>query len=106
LGLPDKPKVPEIDRLLHKERLDGKAKRRHAADIGMLPDGAVIEIDGKAAAVSGARLLVWEPAGYASALPRPESGAVVLLTPPAIVAALKAGFRPLWHPSAETAPAR
>jgi hypothetical protein len=97
-----RPSAPDMDRTLHAERLDGRAKRRYGADIAALPDGTVIETDGTAFAVRGDVLLGWTPEGYAPCLNRPARGEVPVLTPPSIVAALAAGYRPLWHPSAAT----
>jgi hypothetical protein len=42
----------------------------------------------------------WSFAGYAPARPLPPDTTVDLLTPPASVAALRAGYRPLLHESA------
>ena len=98
------PRAAEIDAVLHAERLDGRDKRRHRAAIGGLPDGACLTLADEPAsvfAVRGAWLLRWTPAGYAERRPRPRAGVADLLTPPAIVAALAAGYRPHWHPSAE-----
>ncbi len=94
----------EIDRVLHAERLDGGAKRRHRLTIDDLPDGAFLvlgEEPGGAFAVRGRSLLRWSARGYVAPLPRPRAIAVDVLTPPASLAALAAGYRPLWHPSAE-----
>jgi len=90
-----------MDRSLHAERLDGKAKRRHRHAIETLPDGAMIAHDGAAFAVRGDRLLRWTFAGYAGAVPRPREGVAEVLTPPAIVSVLARGYAPLWHPSAD-----
>ena len=90
-----------MDTILHAERLDGKAKRLHGAKIDALPDGAMIALAGAAFAVRGTRLLRWAPQGYAGPKPRPRGITVDVLTPPSIVAALKAGHAPLWHPSAD-----
>jgi hypothetical protein len=46
-------------------------------------------------------LLQWTPAGYTTRRPRPRSVAVDVLTPPAILAVLAAGYRPQWHPSGD-----
>ena len=40
--LPATPTAPEMDRLIHAERLDGRAKRRHRLSIDHLPDGAFL----------------------------------------------------------------
>ncbi len=92
--------APAMDKVLHAERLDGKAKRLHRRALDELPDGAMIALDGEAFAVRGNRLLRWTPSGYTQARPRPRAMQVDVLTPPSIVAVLKAGFHPLWHPSA------
>jgi hypothetical protein len=55
-------------------------------------------------AVRGDALLRWTPQGYDLRQPRPRAGAVDVLTPPAIVAALSADYRPSWHPSATASP--
>lgn len=100
----DRARVAEMDAILQAERLDGRKKRRHRLPIGALPDGAAIVMPGddeQAAMLRGGKLLCWTPKGYASAGRRPRSGSVDVLTPPSIIAVLKAGYRPLWHPSAD-----
>jgi hypothetical protein len=102
------PRAGEIDRVLHAQRLDGTAGRRHRRLIDDLPDGAfLVQADepDSAFAVRGPVLLRWAPLGYVASLPRPSGIAVDVLTPPAILAALSAGYRPVWHPSAEVIPA-
>jgi hypothetical protein len=94
-----------IDARLHAERLDADGGRRlHAARIDGLPDGAFVLRDGEPWLVRGAELLRWTPAGYADRAPRPGRGRAVLVTPPSLVAVLRAGWRPLvplLHPSAD-----
>jgi hypothetical protein len=97
------PRAPEMDRLLHAERLDGRAKRRHRLPIDGLPDGAFLTLadePDRAFAVRGGSLLRWTSTGYSTRRPRPRGIAVNVLTPPAIVGALAGGYRPHWHPSA------
>ena len=94
-GLPV-AKAADMDRLLHRERLDPHC--RVMAD--GLPDGTMITLDGTHAfALRGGQALLWSPAGYGPPRQRP-AGEVLLLTPPTTVAALRAGYRPGWHPSA------
>jgi hypothetical protein len=93
----------EMDKVLHAERLAGAAKRRHRLAIDDLPHGAFVALDGEPAsafALRGDRLLRWTPSGYERRRPRPHGVLVDVLTPPAILAVLVAGYRPLWHPSA------
>jgi hypothetical protein len=96
-------RAAEMDAILHGERVSGREKKAHRFDIATLPDGAMIALDGAAYAVSDEKLLLWSPAGYVEARRRPASVDVDLLTPPAIVAVLAAGYRPHWHPSASFA---
>jgi hypothetical protein len=88
-----------IDHVLHKERLDGTRKRLHRVEAARLPDGAMVTTDGSAFAVRGDRTLRWSAGGWLEAGSRPE-GIVDLVTPPSVVAALFAGYRPRWHGSA------
>ena len=99
-GKSQRASAPAMDKILHAERLAGKAKRSHQCDIDTLPDGTTIALDGAAFAVRGDRLLRWTPAGYAETTPRPRGIAVAVLTPPSILAVLQRGYRPQWHPSA------
>lgn len=97
-------RADEIDRVLHAERLDGRGKRRHRCAIDGLPDGSMItlpEEPGRAFAVRGPALLRWASTGYIGARPRPRNLMVDVLTPPGTLAALSAGYRPGWHPSAD-----
>jgi hypothetical protein len=97
------PSCPDLDRRLDAERRIGRAQRRHARACAGLPDGAMLGRGGQAFAVKAGRLLLWSQAGYARAsLPLPDGEAEVL-TPPVTLAALAAGYRPLWHPSAALA---
>ena len=95
-----RPKAPEMDEVLHDERLQGRAKRLHRRSVDTLPDGAFIAIGEEAFAVRGNALLHWTPHGYDARKPRPHA-TVDVLTPPAILATLTAGYAPHWHPSAD-----
>ena len=95
------PRAPAMDAILHAERLDGRGKRLHRREIDDLPDGAFVALDDAAFAVRGAALLRWAPEGYDARRPRPHRMIVDVLTPPAILAVLSAGYRPHWHPSAD-----
>jgi hypothetical protein len=99
--LPQRPYVDEMDRVLQSERVDGRAKRRHARTIDGLPDGTMVALDDGAWAIRGDVLLQWTPTGYTMRRPRPRGVAVDVLTPPAILAVLAAGYRPQWHPSGD-----
>jgi hypothetical protein len=102
LGLGEAPRFPVIDRLLDGERRSGRVKRLHRLSADDLPDGAMIQSGpGAWLALRGEAAFAWSPSGYAARHPRPR-GEVSVLTPPASLAALRNGYAPLWHPSAET----
>jgi hypothetical protein len=88
-----------IDAQLHRERLGP----RHEVPLDELPDGAFVLDDGAPWLVLGPHLLHWTPAGYDARRPRPVNAQSQLVTPPSLVAVLRAGWDPLVpliHPSA------
>jgi hypothetical protein len=95
-----RPSAPEMDAVLHAQRLDGGAKKRHRLPLEALPDGAMIAVDGTGFAVKNGRLLQWSPKGYAARRERPDGVIADVLTPPAILAVLRAGYPPRWHETA------
>jgi hypothetical protein len=99
-GLRTRPRAAAMDDVLHGERLAARGKRLHRRSIDDLPDGAFVALEEGAFAVRGAALLRWTPQGYDARNKRPSGKAVDVLTPPAILAVLSAGYQPHWHPSA------
>jgi hypothetical protein len=93
------PRAGEMDELLHRQRLDGRAKRLHLLTVSAaaLPQGAMIAAGQRAYLIAGGRALLWSPAGYGAAAIPPEAS---LLTPPATLRALAAGYSPILHPTA------
>jgi hypothetical protein len=91
----------EIDVVLHRERLDGRAKRLHKLPAPMmrLADGAMVALGGESYLVANGELLRWSFDGYHPA--NVSAGAAMLLTPPSTLRALDAGYRPVLHPSAK-----
>jgi hypothetical protein len=86
-----------MDLVLHAERVDGAgAKRLHASGDAPLPDGAMVLKAGAPHAVRGGWLLPWSFTGYGAAMPM-DNTPLKLITPPAIVACLRAGFQPIWR---------
>lgn len=98
------PKAGELDRRLHAER---NASSRQppppisAADIVKLPDGAMIASGDKAYAVKAGKLLPWSFQGYGKPVSPADVTYPRLLTPPTTDEILRAGYRPVWHPSAD-----
>ncbi len=90
---------PALDRQLDGERRDGRAKRVHELEAEVLPDGVmIVSQDGDFLAIKANLARLWSPAGYGADRPRPK-GLVPVLTPPTSIAALRAGYKPIWHPS-------
>jgi hypothetical protein len=92
--------APEMDEVLHRERLDGKAKRLHALPmpIEALPDGAMVQAGEDSYLIARGRALLCSWDGYREVSTTLRDAA--LLTPPSTLRALSAGYRPLLHPSA------
>ena len=89
-------RLPEIDARLHRERTLGAYRQAACAE---LPPGTMVSLEGRAWLVTDDGLRAWTHAGYTDRRLRPRE-AVTVLTPPSIVAAMHAGWRPEVHPSA------
>jgi hypothetical protein len=105
LGHPGaKPRVTQIDPVLHTDRLAGRGvQRRHAALLGSLPDGVLLELPverGTARLKWRGRAWKWSAAGYSDPQPIDAAAEVVVLTPMCTVKVLDAGYVPDVHASA------
>lgn len=101
-GLPSRPLASEMDEVLHHQRLTPEGVKRVArVPAGTLCEGAFLQHEGAPHLLWKGALRPWTPAGYGGqGLPVPPDGEAVLLTPPAVLAVLRAGYRPAVHPSA------
>ena len=92
------PSAPEIDAMLHAERLDHGNKRVHPipGPADELPDGTAIAPAGEAYMLAHGRAFRWTEQGYAASQPIPRADG--LLTPPSTLLAMRAGYRPALHP--------
>jgi hypothetical protein len=95
------PLAPEMDSMLHAERLERGRKRVHAIPdpLDELPDGTVITAGGAAYTLAQGRAFRWTGQGYQPA--QEISRADGLLTPPSTLLAIRAGYRPVLHPGIE-----
>jgi hypothetical protein len=93
-------RAPDIDAVLHRERLDRGRKRLHALPMRWekLPDGAMLQSGAESYLVARGRALQWSFAGYRTVDNTIKDA--MLLTPPSTLRALSAGYRPVLHPSA------
>ncbi|MEP1209120.1 MAG: hypothetical protein ABJM29_20555 [Rhizobiaceae bacterium] len=96
-------RAPEMDRILHQQRVDGRDKRTFEADWDELPVGAMIRRNGQTIAKAPNGPLQWSYDGYEpldTESFEPTSGPLECLTPRAILETLSNGYIPHWHPSA------
>lgn len=102
--LPRSIRAPELDNLLHHERAIAGTFRQKTwtAPIMDLPDGAMVEQDGKYLLVAGSWLLEWSFQGYRIGHEKRtrRDGPISVLTPKTSVAALAAGYTPAIHDTA------
>ena len=89
-----------MDLVLHADRLVGpRTKRTYRDELAAQPSGAFVEVDGSAWLVWDGALVPWTAAGYGDRRDL-EDGAASIITPRSIVAVLRAGYRPMVHPTA------
>jgi hypothetical protein len=89
----------EMDEVLHRERLDGRAKRLHPLPMPLekLPDGAMVQADDHSYLITQGRALLWSWDGYREVATPLRDAA--LLTPPSTLQAFSVAYRPMLHPS-------
>jgi hypothetical protein len=103
-GASKRPLAWQMDAVLHAQRTDrSRRKLTHAAAVDTLPDGVMVRIGGSPNLHLADRFLPWSFAGYGPPAPPPPDGLAEVLTPHAITAAIRAGYRPLLHPQAVAA---
>ena len=92
--------APVMDAVLHRERF-ASARKLHPLPkaIEKLPDGTMVQAGEENFLIAGGRPLLWSPSGYRKAARDVKHAK--LLTPPSIVRAFSAGYRPVLHESAE-----
>jgi hypothetical protein len=88
------PSAKDMNRRLHGERIvRGTHRRRlHPRPWADLPDGTFVLVDQTPSLVAGDELVAWTHAGYGARRARPLRGTAEVITPPATVAALRAGY--------------
>ncbi len=90
------PQAAAINKRLHAERIVPGTHRRRLHEVPWpgLPDGAFVRLEatGTPAVVVGSHLAEWTTAGYQARHRRPRGGPAQVITPPATVAALRAGY--------------
>ena len=96
------PRAPALDAALHRERVPIVRGTRPRARPEDLPDGAfVADAEGRAYLKRGNMLFAWSHEGYTDTRDYAGAGELDVLTPVSTLAVLRAGYRPVYHPSAE-----
>ena len=93
-------RAPDMDAVLHRERLDKGKKRLHPLPMRLddLPDGAMVQEGAASFLIAWGRAFRWSPGGYSkSEAPLKQA---LLLTPPSTLRAFVAGYRVGLHPTA------
>ncbi|MBC7923085.1 MAG: hypothetical protein H7Z75_18555 [Ferruginibacter sp.] len=92
-----------LDAGLHPERVARlRGQVRWTSEVGALPTGTFTVdpgLPGQAWLKWDDRMLLWSRSGYVRAERWPDSQSVEILTPPTSLHALRAGYRPVLHPS-------
>ncbi|HWB23099.1 MAG TPA: hypothetical protein VG652_09455 [Gaiellaceae bacterium] len=88
------PSAKQLNQQLHGERIvrGTHARRLHELPWRGLPDGAFVLFDGTPAIAIGDQLVEWTRDGYRTKHSRPTSGNAQVITPPASIAVLRAGY--------------
>lgn len=97
----DNPYMPEIDKVLHKERIHKQGKVTYQDSSSNVSNGAFIEHKEKAYLKWDNRYFEWTAGGYVSAIKIHGNQQVKVLTPKSIVRCFKNGFIPKVHDSVQ-----
>ncbi|WP_290059292.1 hypothetical protein [Amycolatopsis solani] len=91
---PGRPSAGAMNRTLHAERLvrGTHLRRRHELPWAGLPDGVFVRRGPHPELVVAGHLTEWTTAGYGTRRKLPRAGTVPVLTPPATIAVLRAGY--------------
>jgi hypothetical protein len=88
------PSAKDMNRRLHGERIVRGTHRRRVHELPWsgLPDGTFVLAGEEPAVVLAGHLTQWTHAGYGPRVRRPAHGTAQVITPPATVAVLRAGY--------------
>ncbi len=95
-----RPTAPAMDAVLQAERIEprpGYAKRLHSMPDGTPPDGTMALSGGRLLAFDRGGVRNWSFAGFGPVRSWKPDADCAMVTPPAIVAVLAAGYRPHWR---------
>jgi hypothetical protein len=91
----EKTPIGEIDKILHKERIDRKrSKITFEKRIDHIPDGTFVLVGSDPFLVLRRSLFRWTPFGYEKGIALPDVNKLTVLTPRSIVNTFRAGYTP------------
>lgn len=95
-----KTTAPNMDNIIHEERISKKQKVTYTSALGSLPDGTMIDINSKTYLLWESKLFEWSCSGYTESDIVPhENKQVIVLTPKSYVKTFSNGFVPEVHES-------
>ena len=92
-------RAPQMDGVLHAERIDGDQKVTWRQSLAGLPHGTMFQVGNASYAVCDQKLVKWSFKGYSAAEREDLPETVDVLTPRSVVNVFASGFRPVFHPS-------
>ena len=93
--------APDMDVRLHAERIDRYGRKvTSSGRFGDLPDGVMVRYKNQPGLVHRAQFLAWSFDGYRPAIALAGDIVVEVLTPPTMVAIIRAGCQPMLHSTA------
>ncbi|MBK1887793.1 hypothetical protein [Marinobacter sp. DY40_1A1] len=95
-----KIRAPEMDEVLHRERIHEGGKVTWSSLLAELPHGTMFQVNGDCFAVCDDSILKWDFEGYTAVGRGPIPDKVDVLTPRSVVKVFANGFRPEFHPTA------
>jgi len=93
-------RAPQMDNVLHTERIDGDQKVTWPHSLAGLPHGTMFQAGNKTYALCDGEVLEWNFEGYSAAIKEDLPETVDVLTPRSVVNIFMTGFRPEFHSSA------
>jgi hypothetical protein len=93
-------RAPQMDGILHVERIGDGQKVTWLHSLADLPHGTMFQVGNESYAVCDQELVKWSFEGYSAAKKEDLPETVDVLTPRSVVNVFKSGFRPEFHPTA------
>jgi hypothetical protein len=93
-------RAPQMDSVLHAERIDDDQKVTWSHSLVDLPHGTMFQARNETYAICDGEVQKWDFEGYSAATKEDLPETVDVLTPRSVVNILMSGFRPEFHPSA------